>query len=128
MSISYMQKIIFGVLSTYLSVKVTIQRVAHTQFALQISIPIPSCTGTVVPHSRCVLDLDCIYTAYLELLLPKYVCGSELEDHYYLLQLDATCTCRAMWGLCTPGTCSSDHSAHILFSIFVPSLTCGSCL
>ena len=30
---------------------------AHVQLALQISIPVPSCTSTVVPRSRCVLDL-----------------------------------------------------------------------
>ena len=31
--------------------------VAHAQLAIQISIPVPSCTGTVVPCSRCVLGL-----------------------------------------------------------------------
>ena len=38
-------------------VKGTIQRFAHVQMALQISIPVLSCTGNVVPRSRCVLGL-----------------------------------------------------------------------
>ena len=41
----------------WLQLKGTIQRFAHAQLALKISIPVPSCTGTVVPHSRCVLGL-----------------------------------------------------------------------
>ena len=35
----------------------TIQRFTHAQLVLQISIPVPSCTGTLVPHSHCVLGL-----------------------------------------------------------------------
>ena len=32
-------------------IKGTIQQFAHAQLALQISIPVPSCTGTVIPRS-----------------------------------------------------------------------------
>ena len=34
-----------------------IQRFAHAQSVLQISIPVPSCTGTVIPRGHCVLGL-----------------------------------------------------------------------
>ena len=44
--------------------KGTILQVAHAQLALQISIPVPSCTGTVVPRSRCVLDLATTSTTW----------------------------------------------------------------
>ena len=44
--------------------KGTIQRFVHAQLALQISIPVPSCTSTAVQRSRCVLGLtdqsDCL--------------------------------------------------------------------
>ena len=43
---------------TYCTSHANYQRVAHAQLALQISIPVPSCTGTVIPRSRCVLDLQ----------------------------------------------------------------------
>ena len=37
--------------------KGTIQRFVHTQLASQISLPVPSCTSTMVPRSCCVLGL-----------------------------------------------------------------------
>ena len=40
-----------------LDLKGTIQRFAYAQLTLQISIPVPSCTGSVVLRGRCVLGL-----------------------------------------------------------------------